>query len=847
MFLVLLGGVRRVGRHAGFLIALVVAAGPVAAQADDPVAAAAADDAARVALIDLRLPESPTPEDYEIAARLLGIASELAPKDADLARLETAAAFGTGEPGLLAGATARVVALDPSDTVAQLRLITARIAQRQTAEERLALYEKLLGPAGVSIDHTVRSRLAVDAALIEREQGNLDRFLSLLTLASSLDQTNKEARHLASSYFAEYAGEDPDSLTGELELNLELMWADPIDPNVHFGISRELAVEGAMREALRFYEIGMTILYRAGLVQPRQKVEELAMRWLLDGPRFVLDSIEQELKLARDNARIKYELDKQRDVPDRLLTPPDEVFLDPLYEKIRIIAAMDAMDKSAVLEGLRELDKYTEHEFKKIQEATTLDDEKSRAKAFEEFTSTLVSAQFMRMLANVDVRQTQSIIPQIPKYIGEEKWNQLRRPLEAWVALRTGDLDTTRAILQEIGAKTPAMRVCRAELLVAEGKDAEAAAEYEYVLRHESFVPFGAWARSRAMELTGRTDPVTPAGRRMQRLVAEVPASLDHFISDPAEMLSLKIEPVQDDFPPGERARLKITVMNTTPWPLSIGPSRTISSRFLLGVDADDVDEFGAPPQPVVVDMDRRLRLDPTEKLSVEVGVEAGLNGMIFDAANRGIIRQRWQGWQSPTLNSDGAYVAGPYGLSDSSEKFTRSTRPEARLPGPDLAAFVGDAASPDTIVAAVESAAAWLRRGDGDEPARVVSALTERYLSAGPTERALMVSALPTASQVPAMAPFDEMVRRETGLEAVRKVSTPRVVAAMVLVTRVTDADDPLLAAAAGSGDESLVRLAALVSDRLREGRPAYSKTGRGLAALAGSSKATAAGRGGP
>ncbi len=807
---------------------------------DDPIARAAASHATRATLIDLRLPESPTPEDYEIAARMLGIVSELTPDDADLARLQTAAAFNAGDPDLLAEATARTVALDPADTVAQLRLITARIASRQTVEDRLAVYNRLLGPRGVSIAPSVRSRLALDAALIERERGDLDGFLRMLTLATDLDRTNKEAHHLAVNYFAEYAGDGPDARAGLLELQLNLMWSDPIDPNVHFTISRQLAVEGAMREAMRFYSNGVAILARAGLLEPRHKVEQLAMRWLLEGPRVVLDSIERELKLARDNARLKYERDLQRDVPDRLLVPPDEVFLDPLYEKMRIIAAMDAQDRQALLRGLHELDGYAEHKFKEVQEATKLDDPKKRAQAFKEFAATLVSIQFMRALANVEMDKVMATVPQLPRVIGQEEWDRIRKPLEAWIALRSGDLDKTRAYLDEIGTRSSIMRVCKAELLAAEGKVQEAAAQYEFILRYESFVPYGAWARSRAMELTGRTDPVTPAGRKMQRLVAQVPESLDTFISDPSALMSLSIEPTRHTFPPGERSRLKIVVTNTSPWPLSIGPNRTISSRFLLGVSVDDAERLASPPQPVVADFDRRFRLDPAEKIAMEVDIEQGINGLIFDAADRVAIRQRWQGWQSPTIDSNGSYVAGPFGLSDSTTTFMRLTRPESRLDAESLAALVRDAATPEQFVTAIEAASAWLRRGDGPGAPAVVEALTARYADSDGVRRALMLAALPNASQTGAMESFDDAARRETGLDAVRRLTTPRVVAALVLMTRVLDADDPLFEASTRSGDGLLAELAGLLSRRLRDGRVTYASAGPGIDALAGSSKAS-------
>jgi hypothetical protein len=830
-------------------VALIVAAQPAHAGApaidDDPYLVAATDHASRAVLVDLRLNPSPTPADYEIATRLFALLGETAPGDADLARLETSAAFGTGDPDLLERATARVVSIDPADTVAQLRLITARIGKKQTVEERLAMYDRLLGPRGTALDPTIRSRLALDAALIHRETGDLDAFLQNLTLATDLDRTNKEAHHLATSYYAGFADNDPQGLAGLLELQLRLMYADPIDPNIHFGIARLLAVEGATAEAQRFYGNGISILTNAGALEARHRVESLALRWLSDGPRIVLNQIDAELRLLRDNARLIYERDKQRDLPDRLLTPPEEAFLDPLYEQIRIIAAMDAQDSEALATGLREIDAYARHQFEEVQEATKLDDQQTRAAANKAFAKSLVSLQFMRVLANVDQQALAAQIPQLPKLIGEDEWEKLKKPLEAWVALRSGNTERTREILEEIGTNDSIMRVCRAELYAAEGDSAGAAEVFEEIMRVDPFIPYGAWARSRAMELTGRTDPVTEAGRLMRRMVAEVPSAIDTLTKDPSVLMTLQIEPVKTSFSADERTRLRVSLTNTTPWPLSLGPSRTLSSRLLLGVSVDNEDRLVAPPQPVVVDLDRRFRLKPGEKLVTEVNAEAGLNGIIFDSAPTGIVRQRWQGWQDPQVDGIGGYRAGPYSLSDSTDKITRSTRDTSRLPAGELATRLRDASAPDAVIAAIEAVAARLWR-DGRDPGGLAEALSARYENAGPIERMLLASAIPASAQIPDLAAFDAAVRASLTSEAVRRVETPSAVAALAMLMRVDDPGDPIFAAAAGAEDPVLAKIANLLQNRLQNGRPCFATTGPGARALEGASKVRAI-QGGP
>ena len=129
---------------------------------------------ARAALVDLRLQREVAVHDYEIAQQLLGLAQSLAPDEVEIVRHRIEAATGAGRDGLVDRLTRELVALDPGDTVAQLRLITAQLDSRQTARERLDVYERLLGPRGDQLDAALRSRLALDAALLARELGDDD-------------------------------------------------------------------------------------------------------------------------------------------------------------------------------------------------------------------------------------------------------------------------------------------------------------------------------------------------------------------------------------------------------------------------------------------------------------------------------------------------------------------------------------------------------------------------------------------------------------------------------------------------------------------------------------------------
>ncbi|MBU6414557.1 MAG: hypothetical protein KGS45_13960, partial [Planctomycetes bacterium] len=178
---------------------------------------------ARMVLMDVRVRVPPSSEELAIALDLLRAARKFLPDDAELLRLEMETASVAGDQQGVLAATRELVRLDPSDAVAQLRLISARIVELQTVEERLAMYERLLGAAGKGLDDSIRSRLALDAALLARESGNDRLFGERLKQALALDAANKEAAILA---LTEYSAR-VNAPEGRAQLISNLILSDP--------------------------------------------------------------------------------------------------------------------------------------------------------------------------------------------------------------------------------------------------------------------------------------------------------------------------------------------------------------------------------------------------------------------------------------------------------------------------------------------------------------------------------------------------------------------------------------------------------------------------------------------
>ena len=485
----------------------------------------AADLALRTALIDLRMQESPGPEDYRLAARAIEIALSLDPTDADIARRWAEAALPVGDPVLLREATEALVRLDPEDTVAQLRLIAGRIASQQTVEGRLRLYDRFLGEGGARLDASVRSRLALDAALLYRELGDVNKFAETLVLSSQLDGTNKEAATLATTYYAREL-DDPVDL---MRLQMQLLRADPIDPNIRFSISKLLATEGAIGQSLRAYAWGKALLDSAGVTSPLQDVEQLSLQWQAQGAQHVLEEVEKRLASLQDQAEIRYEIDIQNDVPDSELVPPEDVHLDPLYEKMRTLAGLAAGDDEMVQTGLDELERIARLEARVLEETNQRAPTPELAAEIRSALAVRADLNFMRAIANTELDAFERDLTQYR--LADREWQTFITPLRPWLLFRRGDTAAALNEVERLGDLGEVTDLLRALIYESQGRSNDAIAIYRQILsrstqRRFSSIDIGILSYKAshnlalALEDRGRTDE---AHRQWESIVKQHP------------------------------------------------------------------------------------------------------------------------------------------------------------------------------------------------------------------------------------------------------------------------------------------------------------------------------------
>ncbi|MGV6814924.1 MAG: hypothetical protein ACWA5W_07955 [Phycisphaerales bacterium] len=654
------------------------------------------DHLARTVLMDLGIHPIPTPDDYQLTALALSMALDLDPTNAELARAVVEAAWSSGDQELMISATRKVIAADPKDTVAQLRLVSSLINKKQTAEGRLAMYDRFLGDAGRKLDVSVRSRLALDAALLEREMGNPQGFVERLHLASKLDVSNKSAASLSAQYYSEVTG-DPLML---LDRQLKLLYADPLDPNVNLTIARILAREGAFEAANRF--LGNSInLYKVESGRTPDMVEEirLALDWEINGPQKVLDDLNPLLEDRRTEAQERIDAYTEQALPTDDLLKPEEILYTLGVDKLRLLASHHLGDKVGAEKVLRDIERSVNNDIKRIGSAmgnVGVDQSMLMAQLVKSFSD----FQVMRAISELEperIREDKAKLVEAVPALGSAFDS-----IEPMALYGEGKYEEALTELAKY-PPSPMLELIKGGAYEKLGETDKAIAVYLDVSKVYSVEAYGSYARSRLVGLGAKDQILTIAGRQMVQVAKTVPDWVDQMTTRPEFFMYLQIDPVEESVDPMDPVMVRIRLKNLAPIPLALGPSEPIDSNFLLeSIVAQDTMGFQGAPVPKVLDLNHRLRLMPREELVATVRGNAPLTQWLIKMQSSTSYRLRYRLLQGPKLrissqsilrndpNADApvyGIVNSPLGLTAETSLVPRYAIAESSMPVEELVA----------------------------------------------------------------------------------------------------------------------------------------------------------------
>lgn len=798
----------------------------------------------RSALLDLGLQKVPTPGDYQLACELLWIASQLDPTNADTARLVVEAAWSAGDLDTMILATRRVIACDPKDTVAQLRLVSSIINTKQTVEERLALYERFLGESGSMLDESVRSRLALDAALLERERGNAQGFVERLHQATKLDVSNKSAASLAAQYYGQLSS-DPVSW---LEYQFKLLYADPLDPNVHLTIARMLAREGAFVPASRF--LNNTIhLYEMETGRPPSMIDELriAMKWQIEGPKAVLDELNPILydRRAEAQARIDSYIEAQLPLDD--LIKPIDIRYDIGIDKIRLLAAYNADDVEMTQRIIDDIELTVKGVILTI--GNQLGERgANRAALLSQLVAQIADFQVMRAMVELETNEIRSDIDDIVKNLPAlEPYFAAIEPLALYAE---GKNEEALALIPQFRS-TVVLQMIEALANEKLGNRERAIARLNELFRGHSLDAYGAFARSRLIKMGVGEQTLSTPGKMMIQIADTIPNWVDQMNSRVTTFMSLDIQSPSALVDAMSEPMITIRLKNMSPIPLAVGSSQPIDSRFLIIPCIDDRSaDFVGSVVDKVVQLNHRLRLRPLEEFVVQVPADSVQSQWILKMQSNVSLRERWrvlQGFrprvsddllkqtQAPAGSSIYGIVNSPLGLTAESRLVQRLALEEASFTAEQLVMGLENSDPNLARRSLIACAGRLVLPAPGKEftlsqQNMVIEALIEMYTKASSGQRAEMILLLPHRHQVSGMIAFDDHVVRLLISDALIDSVVDPVVLASVLLTRTDSADSPVFDVLEQANDARLTRIAQEIQSRLDRNAAMLGTVGPGV-----------------
>ncbi|MFK7959588.1 MAG: hypothetical protein AB8G96_03610 [Phycisphaerales bacterium] len=772
---------------------------------------------------------APTATVIRAAAVVAAEAARLVPEDEAAQRLALSAARLAEDDAAIDAALSRVLELDPDDDVAQLlRLLRAADVRFQLVEERDAFYVHLIQAAQDDrLGQAAGSRIAFDLALLRQRREDLDGFVEALVQAMELDTSNVPAARTA----VEFLQRRTASATDRAELLMNLVLADPTEGAAIEALARLLLQEGAYVGASRLYSTGLNIYDGWRAETPGNLVADLAIaRWASGSPQGAVSALTQR---ERDLAvRLELAIAQRARAEDR--EPGSTVNLEPLPKRAGLPPAAAAvrlaivrLEGAGVSPGRRAVDEDVPLDVELAEELMGDYDRyiaglrSAGAKPIDVAAAQLDQAWLAVWLARDGERCEQLVADASTAF---ELTEEAAARFAGWIAVRRDDWDAAEAAFADLLATDPLARLGQATLLELRGEPEAARGELRAVAVQARGTLAGTWAQARLLGLAGERIAPTPDAARLEGLIATIPPAFDVMAVDRSTAVQLRVSVPKRTVGPFQPLIVRVEVSNNAPVALALSSEGPIFPTVILepSVNVTVNGETRENRQRLVVDLGRRIRLEPRERLVVDVDLRRHPMGRTLnrEAVEGGFVQVR--GLINHRVGAGAVFVPGPLGSEDSGPVMRidgirmSDPAPEGEMPRlsqsfRDRIRRAGDATNGRDVMRdlGVVHQFAVQEFADPNELIRALQAdCGNAMVSAWPTlDPQVQAWLLLTVPRTRALEPIVERVQR----------SNARLVRLAWLLNHVTRRDDPVLQEELGGDDITLRRVAEAVESELR------------------------------
>lgn len=551
------------------------------------------------------------------AQALIDLAVELCPENAEIWRQRLQISMLAEDIERSQESIEKLHVLEPDNDVLSLMIFDTYMSKLNTANERIEAYQNLLSqPMRDSLSEPIASRLALDLAILHQRVGDHDAYAQWLGESIAVDPSYREALVRASTFYQD----NTDDPIGEAELLLSIVRADPADLPAQALVGRLLLENGAYLGASRIYEIiernATSLMNQGAIFQDDFFTEFILATWGGKSPGEVLDWIDRIDQGKKRNPLIG----QGQEVTD----------LSPALCGIRLAIASQIGSKQSKIDAVRALDYASKKRIKEVKDAASKDGVDVGEHTFVTIVSQLeLEWAWLLLLTDSDLSQASLLIKQVMDagQLNAEAGDRFA----GWLALRSGDQAKASELLSKIDESDSFATYGIAVIDKEQGNTKKAAQSFLAVARERAGSILGLMAASELWDILGQRTPISETAKRLNALAQSLPKIIDYAASDPTQLMTFRVRPEKSPIQPFDSPVFLIEITNKADFPIAVGDLEPLQPDLLLDVTVrSSYKRFDQMP-PIILDIGRRLRLDPEEKLVLKLNLSITPIGQIIN------------------------------------------------------------------------------------------------------------------------------------------------------------------------------------------------------------------------
>ena len=556
-------------------------------------------------------------DDIKAAQALIDVAIELSPEDKEIWRQRLELSLLAEDVKRSQESLAKLHDLEPDNDVLSLMIFDTYMSKLNTATERIEAYQSLLSqPTRGSLSTPIASRLALDLAILHQRVGDHDAYAQWLGESIAADPSYREALVRASTFYQD----NTDDPIGEAELLLSMVRADPADLQAQVQVGRLLLEKGAYLGASRIYEIiernAISLRNQGAIFQDDFFTEFVLATWGGKSPDEVLNWIDRIDQGKKRNALVG----QDQEISD----------LSPALCGIRLAVASQMGSKQSKKDAAIALGYTSKKRIEEVKEAASKDGVGVNENTFIAVVSQLeLEWAWLLLLTDSDLSQASALIKRV---MDAGQLNaQASDRFAGWLALRSGDQAKARELLSKIAEGDSFATYGIAVIDKEQGNTQKAAQGFLAVARERAGSILGLMAASELWNILGQRTPINETANRLNALAQALPKIIDYATSDPTQLMTFRVRPEKSPIQPFESPVFLVEIINKADFPIAIGDLEPLQPDLLLDMTVRSTYRNFDQLAPLILDVGRRLRLEPQEKLVLKLNLNMTKIGQIIN------------------------------------------------------------------------------------------------------------------------------------------------------------------------------------------------------------------------